>query len=195
MRMSSKDLELLLKSKSNKSESQSLSKNKRTYYDRLEDAIRDGFDFKDDKISINEKSMVLVFNRVCLLSHNDILRIQFKRMYRYISLWKKRVINLVDTVDLKEWEKNKVKKIKIEFLYITNNKQYLDYDSTVGAVKFIIDGLTKSSAIFDDSLEFIPVILSRQQKTQGDNSLIVVLTPIEEEEYEKYFSEEFKKLL
>jgi len=193
--MSSKDLELLLKSKSNKSESQSLSKNKRTYYDRLEDAIRDGFDFKDDKISINEKSMVLVFNRVCLLSHNDILRIQFKRMYRYISLWKKRVINLVDTVDLKEWEKNKVKKIKIEFLYITNNKQYLDYDSTVGAVKFIIDGLTKSSAIFDDSLEFIPVILSRQQKTQGDNSLIVVLTPIEEEEYEKYFSEEFKKLL
>jgi hypothetical protein len=184
MKMSEKDLNSLMKPSKKKA---------RTYYDRLDEAVTTGFNFKNDSIVLNENSMVLNFSGVYLLSHNDILRIQFKKMYRYISLWKERVGNLIEDVSLKEWEKNKIKKIKIEFLYTTQNKQCLDYDSTVGAVKFVIDGLTESSVIFDDSIEFIPVVLSRQKKTRGENALMVVLTPIEEEEYENYFSEEFKK--
>ena len=186
MKMSEKDFKSLSKGKKKKP---------RTCYDRLNEAVKTGFDFKNDKIILSEKSIVLNFKGVALLSHNDILRIKFDVMYRYIKLWKERVAYLVEQVSLNEWEKNKVKKLKIEFLYTTKNKQCLDYDSTIGAVKFVIDGLTESSVIFDDSIEFVPVVLSRQKQTKEENSLIVVITPIEEQEYEKYFSEEFKKLV
>lgn len=199
MKISKKELNSLLKNKEkvkkNINNKNKIETKKRTYYDRLNDAIKFGFNFREDKITINNKSAILHFNNVYLLSHNDILRINFKMMYKYIKLWKERVAHLVNKVSLEEWQETKSKKIKIEFLYTTKNSQCLDYDSTVGAVKFIIDGLTESSVIFDDSIEFIPVVLSRQKRTEGNNSLTVVLTPITEEEYETYFSNEFKNIL
>lgn len=190
MKISQKDLNKLIKnSKSNKP-----NKVKRTYYDRLEEAIKTGFVYSKDEIEISSEYIIFKFNDVVFLSHNDILRIHFKRMYRYIKLWKDRVKELCKDKDFSKWDVNKNKPMKIEFLYNTKNNELLDYDSTVGAFKFILDGFTESGVIVDDSMEHVPIILSKQRKNKDNNSIYVVITPLNINEYNNYFSEEFKNI-
>ncbi len=170
-------------------------KTSRTYYDRLEDAVNYGFNFDKDSFIQKENSLILKFNDVYFLSHNDILRIHFKRLYRYIKLWKNRVIELSKKIDMTRWEKLKNKKLKIEFIYINNNNEFLDYDSTIASFKFILDGLTESKIILDDNQDNIPIILSKQIKSIDSNSIIVILTPLEDSDIDNYFSIEAKEII
>lgn len=170
-------------------------KTSRTYYDRLEDAVNYGFNFDKDSFIQKENSLILKFNDVYFLSHNDILRIHFKRLYRYIKLWKNRVIELSKKIDITKWEKIKNKKLKIEFIYINNNNEFLDYDSTIASFKFILDGLTESKIILDDNQDNIPIILSKQIKSIDSNSIIVILTPLEDSDIDNYFSIEAKEII
>jgi hypothetical protein len=162
---------------------------KRTYYDRLNDAVESGFSFKlDDFYKVNSK-LVFEFNDVALISLNDLLRINFKSCYKYIKLWKERVINIVD--------KNKIEnypfgddRVKIEFIIETKNNQTLDYDASIACTKFITDGLVKSKIIKDDSLKYLPMIISKQKKsTNGISSIKMVLSKITESELDSFFSE------
>jgi len=189
MKISKSDLNKIIKnSKNNKVKVQ------RTYYDRLEEAIKTGFVFSKDEIEISSKSIVFKFNDVVFLSHNDILRIHFKRMYRYIKLWKDRVKELCKDRDFSEWEFNKNSPMKIEFLYNTKNNEFLDYDSTIGSFKFILDGFTENGIIVDDSMDYVPIILSKQRKNKNKNSIYVVITPLDLKDYENYFSEKFNNI-
>ncbi len=189
MKISKSDLNKIIKnSKNNKVKVQ------RTYYDRLEEAIKTGFVFSKDEIEISSKSIVFKFNDVVFLSHNDILRIHFKRMYRYIKLWKDRVKELCKDRDFSEWEINKNSPMKIEFLYNTKNNEFLDYDSTIGSFKFILDGFTENGIIVDDSMDYVPIILSKQRKNKNKNSIYVVITPLDLKDYENYFSEKFNNI-
>ena len=193
MKISQKDLNKIIKNKSTKNTK--LPKIKRDYYDRLEEAIKTGFVFSKDEIFINEKSVIIKFNDVVFLSHNDILRIHFKRMYRYIKLWKDRVKEICKEKDFSTWECNKKKPMKIEFMYNTKNNEFLDYDATIGAFKFILDGLTENGVIVDDSMDYVPIILSKQNKNKDNNSIYVVVTSLDMENYENYFSDEFKNII
>jgi hypothetical protein len=166
----------------------------RTYYNRLNEAIKTGFCFKSDKAYNTGEAIIFEFINVYLLSHNDILRIHYKKMYPYIKLWKERVKHISKEINIEELNKSEDYKLKIEILYITKNSNFLDYDSTIAASKYIIDGLTESNIIEDDSIEFIPIILSKQDKNKEENAIKIVITPITQEEYESYYSKEFKKM-
>ena len=170
-------------------------KQSRTYYDRLEDAINYGFNFDNDIFIQEEDSLILKFNDVYFLSHNDILRIHFKRLYKYIKLWKERVKSISKKIDINKWENVKNKLLKIEFIYVNNNNEFLDYDSTIASFKFILDGLTESKIIIDDNQDHVPIILSKQLKSKEKNSIIVIITVLNQEEINNYFSEESKKII
>lgn len=170
-------------------------KTARTYYDRLEDAINYGFNFDNDIIIQKEESLVIKFNNVYFLSHNDILRIHFKRLYKYIKLWKERVIYISKKIDTNLWEPIKNQPLKIEFIYLNNNNEFLDYDSTIASFKFILDGLTESKIIIDDNQQHIPIILSKQIKSKDNNGIILIITPLKEEEINNYFSNESKNIV
>lgn len=163
-------------------------KKSRTYYDRLEDAINFGFNFDKDIIKQDENSLIIEFNEVYFLSHNDILRIHFKRLYRYIKLWKERVINISKKIDKNNWDLIKINPLKIEFIYVNNNNEFLDYDSTIASFKFILDGLTESEIIIDDNQNHVPIILSRQLKSKDKNAIILVITPIQDIDINNFFS-------
>lgn len=186
MRIKSSELNSILKSKGEKNI-------KRTYYDRLKEAISTGFNFSNDSVVVSKDSIVIDFNEVYFLSHNDLLRIHFKSLYRYIKLWKDRVKYVFSNEDLSVWEESKKNKLKIEFLYVTKNNDYLDYDSTVGSFKFIMDGLTEAGIIIDDSMEYVPLVLSKQKKNNKKNSIKVVITVLKEEDYDKCFSDKFNE--
>lgn len=192
MRINQKELNKIIKNKN--TNNSKLNKPKRTYYDRLDEAIKTGFVFSNDEVKISSESIVFKFNDVVFLSHNDILRIHFKRMYKYIKLWKDRVKEICKDKDFSEWSINKDYPIKIEFLYNTKNNEFLDYDSTIGAFKFILDGFTENGVIMDDSMDYVPIILSKQRKNKKNNSIYVVITPLNLNEYENYFSKEFKNI-
>lgn len=196
MKINQKDLNKLIKNNTNliNNNNKTIKKVKRTYYDRLEDAIKTGFVFSNDEIIINKYSIIFKFNDVVFLSHNDILRIHFKRMYRYIKLWKERVKSICKDKDFSEWHEFQDKPMKIEFLYNTKNNEFLDYDSTIGAFKFILDGLTENKIIVDDSMNYVPIILSKQLKNKEKNSIYVVVSILDIEKYNDYFSDEFKNI-
>ncbi len=187
--ISSKDLKMILNKGKKKSPSGEQKKKARTYYDRLREAVESGFSHKKDISYIDEKSIVLEFNNVSILSHNDILRINFKQLYPYIKMWKERVKENIKKISEKEKEKFNSEKVKIEFLFKLKHKKFLDYDATVACSKFIIDGIVESGFLDDDTIEIVPVILTDQVKNSEDeSSILVVINEITESELLKYFS-------
>jgi hypothetical protein len=170
---------------------------KRTYYDRLNEAVETGFSYKKDVITHDNKNniCVLKFIDVALISHNDILRINFKVAYKYIKLWKDRVQNLVKNLDTPLPDCFNENKVIFEFLIKTNNSQTLDYDSSVACLKFIVDGVVKSKLIKDDSLDNIPLMLTKQKKVKNEpSSIYLVISTITDVEVESHFSDTFKLL-
>lgn len=186
--ISSKDLSIIL-NKRKKENSSYNNKKSRTYYDRLKDAVESGFSYKKDISYVDEKSIVLEFNNVSILSHNDILRINFKQLYPYIKMWKERVKNNISKITEDEILNFNSNKVKIEFLFKLKHKKFLDYDATVACSKFIIDGIVESGFLSDDTKDIVPVILTDQIKnSENENSIIVIINEISELELLKYFS-------
>ena len=124
-----------------------------------------------------------------MLSNNDMLRIHYKKSYKYRELWKERIISLVN--------ENKLKKIKdpvlIEALYIKRNNKTLDYDSSISCLKYIIDGFVKSGILEDDCISIVPYILTKTivDKSQKFDSIILSIKEIDE--HFNPHSEEFNK--
>ena len=173
-------------------------KKKRTYYDRLNDAVETGFSFKEDEIHVDleKEECFIKFKNTVLINHNDLLRIKFNVAYKYIKLWKERVVNVVKKLDDSQMKIFLNNPVKIEILIETKNAMTLDYDASIGSSKFIIDGLVKSKILEDDTKEHIPLILTSQKKSKVNiSSIYIIIKPIKEYELRKYFSDSFNKLI
>jgi hypothetical protein len=168
----------------------------RTGYDRLKDAVEFGFSFKKDLISISEDECIIKLEDISLLSHNDILRINFKILYTYISLWKERIASITSKLSEKEKETFHSSPVKIEFLLETNKSHTLDYDASIACIKFIVDGLVESKLLKDDTIQYIPLMLTEQIKDKSKpNSIYLIINKTSKEEIYKLYSPSFNKIL
>lgn len=171
-------------------------KKQRTAFDRLEDAIKTmKSDGSRDKILFNEdySACILEFNNIAFLSNNDLLRIDNRYLYKFKISWNNRIENLLKGVDLSNWQETKKGKILIEFLYKTKNAQVYDPDAISSAFKSTLDGIVNVGILADDKVENVPLIIPRQEKTKNENSLIIVLSKLDN--VEKYYTDNFKNVL
>lgn len=179
-----------------KTKSSNTLKKTRTYYDRLNDAISSGFSFKKDEYKFENETLIFSFLDVAILSHNDILRINFKKLYPYIKLWKERVKNTASKIPESQSDYFLNKEVKIEFLFKTKTEKKLDYDSSVACSKFIIDGLVESNILIDDVVDIVPLILTKQIKNKiKENTIIVIISEVNQLYMENLFSETLKNNL
>ncbi len=164
---------------------------KRTYYDRFEDAIKYGFSFDKDIFYKKDNAYFFEFNNVTVLSLNDLFRINYKKSYTYRELWKERVDNLVSNNKLELLNSP----VSIEILYKNKTQKSLDYDASIGVLKFIIDGFVKSKLINDDDQKNVPMILTKtiNNKEYDFNSLIVVIQEIDS--IDGFYTDNFNNLI
>lgn len=175
-------------------------KKTRNSFDRLNDAIDImNSDNSRDRIYFNNdySACIIEFNNIALLSNNDLLRIDNRYIYKFKMCWHDRVVNLLNGVDLKEWENTKKNPILIEFLYKTKNAQVYDPDSISSAFKSTLDGIVKAGLLVDDKIDNVPLIIPRQEKTKNENSLIIVLSKLDNIDrfYSCYFKDVLKKFV
>lgn len=166
-------------------------KKQRSYYDRYNDAIEFGFNNSEDYFEKINKSFVFHFKNIIILSNNDMLRIHYKKSYKYRELWKERVISLIEKANIKKLKTP----ILVEALYIKNKNKALDYDSSVSCLKYILDGLVKSGIINDDNLKHIPHIMTKTiiNNNEKYDSIIISIKEIDEN-YNPY-SKEFNQII
>lgn len=164
---------------------------KRTYYDRLNEAVKTGFPLGKDTLIEKENSIIYKFHDVVLISNNDLLRIKFNLCTKYKNLWKERVENLSKRIENKDIFKNK--KVKIEYLLETNKSVTLDYDSAISSTKFITDGFVNSGLLIDDNLNYVPLILSNQKKVKKNevSKLYAIITVVDDEYLKSLYSDDF----
>lgn len=145
-----------------------------------------------DTINVTKDKVIINIKNIKLLSNNDMLRIDNRKLTRYKNQCKDRIKNLVNKIDINEWQNNsKNKKIKLEYIYAPSHGKKMDtIDGISGAFKYLIDGLTLSNLIIDDSDEYLPVAISKQFK--GSNEIFILLTLIDN--IDNYYSPEFKRL-
>jgi len=175
-------------------------KKTRNSFDRLNDAIDImNSDNSRDRIYFNNdySACIIEFNNIALLSNNDLLRIDNRYIYKFKMCWHDRVVNLLNGVDLKNWEETKKSQILIEFLYKTKNAQVYDPDSISSAFKSTLDGIVKAGLLVDDKIDNVPLIIPRQEKTKNENSLIIVLSKLDNIDrfYSNYFKDVLKKFV
>lgn len=171
-------------------------KKQRSAFDRLEDAVSImKSDNSRDKILFNQdySACILEFNNIAFLSNNDLLRIDNRYLYKFKMSWNNRIEKLLKGVDLSNWEETKKGKILIEFLYKTKNAQVYDPDAISSAFKSTLDGIVNVGILEDDKVENVPLIIPRQEKTKNENSLIVVLSKLDN--VEKYYTANFNNVL
>lgn len=175
-------------------------KKTRNSFDRLNDAIDImNSDNSRDRIYFNNdySACIIEFNNIALLSNNDLLRIDNRYIYKFKMCWHDRVVKLLNGVDLKNWEETKKSQILIEFLYKTKNAQVYDPDSISSAFKSTLDGIVKAGLLVDDKIDNVPLIIPRQEKTKNENSLIIVLSKLDNIDrfYSNYFKDVLKKFV
>jgi hypothetical protein len=147
---------------------------------------------EEDSIVISNDKIIINLKSIKLLSNNDLLRIDNRKLTKYKNQCKDRIKNLVNYNAIKKWkESSENKKIKLEYIYAPSHGKKMDtVDGITGAFKYLIDGLTLSGLIKDDSDEYLPVALPKQFK--GNNEIYILLTLIEN--IDDYYSKEFKDL-
>lgn len=158
------------------------------------DFVLNNFNNKNnDYAYYNKNQFVIVLKNIRLITNNDLLRIDSRKITPYKKYCKERISNSIKDIDIKEWQENtKNKKLKLEYIYMPSHGKKMDnIDGIVGAFKFLIDGLTLSKIIKDDSEKYIPLAFPKQKK--GNDEIYILLT-IENNE-EKYYSKEFKNLI
>lgn len=141
----------------------------------------------------DENQFVIHLKNIRLLTNNDLLRIDSRKITPYKNMCKERIKNVVKKIDLKNWqEKTKDKKLKLEYIYAPDHNKKMDnIDGIMGAFKFLVDGLTISNIIKDDNEDIIPFAFPKQKK--GNNEIVILLTI--EENKDKYYSEKFKNFI
>ena len=171
-------------------------KTTRTSEDRFNDAIDTmNNEGPNDKIYFNTEYSVCIleFQNIAFISNNDLLRLDNRDIYKLKMGWHTRIKSLVSHVDLSKWEIMKSKKILIEFLYKTKNAQMYDPDAISSAFKFTLDGLVHAGLLIDDSLDNVPMIIPRQEKTKIENSLYIVLSACPE--IDNFYTDAFKMVV
>jgi len=174
-------------------------KKKRTSIDRLKDATAILNQYpNDDKIFISGDSMILHFDDIALISNNDLLRIDNREIYAFKKAWHERVAHLLKGIDLSDWKTKEIP-VVIEFLYMTKNAKTYDPDSIVSAFKSTLDGLVCANVLNDDTVENIPLIIPRQEKSKlcplrnrKINRLTIVISPALD--ITRFYSSAFKKI-
>lgn len=169
---------------------------KRTAFDRLNDAVKImNSDNSRDKIFFNEdfSACIIEFHNIAFLSNNDLLRIDNRHLYKFKMSWNERLSSLLNNLDISNWNESKKGKILIEFLYKTKNSQIYDPDSIISAFKSTLDGIVNVGLLEDDKVENVPLIIPRQEKTKNENSLIVVMSRLNN--VEKYYTDNFNNVL
>lgn len=147
---------------------------------------------KYDNIDIYDNKIIINLKNIKLLSNNDLLRIDNRKLTKYKNQCKDRIKNLVKQEEINIWKNSsKNKKIKLEYIYAPSHGKKMDtVDGITGAFKYLIDGLTLSKLIKDDSDEYLPVALPKQFK--GNNEIYILLTLIDN--IDDYYSPEFKEI-
>jgi len=121
-----------------------------------------------------EQSLKLTFNGAATLSHNKILRVEFRLLHSYHKSWYSRVKSLV--------EKNK--NLVTDWLNLVGESRLLleglevrptaerDTDSVSGAIKAIVDGLNHAELFKDDDQKHLFVMPLLQAR--GDSETVTV---------------------
>lgn len=148
-----------------------------------------------DVVYFNENFDICIIKlyNVAFLSYNDLLRLDNRSIYPFKMAWHKRLADLFKTVDMDEWIKNNSDEKVIEFIYKTKNGQTYDADSIASAFKSTLDGLVDVKILADDKESNLPLIIPRQEKAKGENSLFIVISCAGD--INRYYSETFKKVL
>lgn len=165
-----------------------------TPFDRLQKAIKimkeNG---KNDQLIFNKekKIIILKIENMKILSNNDLLRNDNRKIMTYKKLWHKRIKELTSKYDLSEWESFKKLPLILECLYETRSGKFMDPDAITASFKSPLDGLVESGIIFDDKIKNIPLIIPVQQKNKENrDDLTMVLSPAED--IQKYYTNFFK---
>lgn len=191
LKLSGKDLEKL-----GNIEGLNEKKKKRTSFCRLKDAIETmNKSSEKDRVYFNTDYTVCIleFQDIAFLSYNDLLRLHNKDLYKFKMGWHDRIAKLLHDLNLEKWESMKKEPILVEFLYRTKNAQIYDPDAIVSAFKSALDGLVHAGLLEDDKVENVPLIIPKQEKTKGTNSLYIVLSKMPN--IEEFYSDTFKMVI
>jgi hypothetical protein len=174
-----------------------IQKKPRNSYDRLESSIEIiNNNGKNDKISIDDDSKfcVIYFENINLLSYNDLLRLDNRKIFKLKKAWHKRIKKLTENISLKHWDNSRG--FILEFLYKPKHGLFLDADAITASLKATIDGLVHSSLLKDDNNNFVELIIPRQEKqdvSKKYSELSIVISPVDS--LSKIYSENFKKII
>jgi len=168
-----------------------------TPFDRLQKAISTmEFSEKEDKLcfDIKNETCALILKDIKLLSNNDLLRNDNRKIIKYKKLWHQRIYNLVSKNYNKDWDNIKKNKIILECLYKPSHGRFMDPDAIAAAFKSPLDGLVESGLLIDDKIKQLPLIIPRQEKNvEKRDDLIMVLTSINN--VDAYYTSFFKSFI
>lgn len=179
-----------------KIEGKEVKKKTRNAYDRLHDAVKImNKENPNDRLLFNNDYTVcfIELKDIYFLSNNDLLRMDNREIYKFKMSWHNRIHNLIKDSDISGWEETKKSPLLIEFLYKSKNAQLYDPDAVCAAFKSPLDGLVKSGLIRDDTINEVPLIIPRQEKTKGINELYIVLSPMPD--IKKYYTDVFQSVI
>ena len=141
----------------------------------------------------NNDICVIKLHKVAFISYNDLLRLDNRGIYPFKMSWHKRLSDLFETVDMSEWMKSNCEPKLIEFIYKTKNAQTYDADAISSAFKFTLDGIVEVGLLGDDNQKNLPLIIPRQERAKGENSLSIVISNIGD--INRFYSETFKSVI
>jgi hypothetical protein len=168
----------------------------RTPADRFQDVLAfNKVNTFSDKISFQDNFCLIELNHIKLLSNNDVLRIDNRKLTSYKNQCKNRIKNLVNKKDNKyiKWLKFiENRPVKLEYIYAPQHGRKMDTtDGITGAFKYLVDGLVISGLLKDDTDDHIPFIIPKQFK--GNDQIFILMTLIDN--IEQYYSQELKSLI
>jgi len=166
-------------------------------FDRLKNAICIMENSKkDDEIyfNIKEKFCILILKDIKLISNNDLLRNDNRKVNKFKKLWHQRIVNIVKDNYIKDWDNFKSEKMILECLYKPSHGKFMDPDAISAAFKSPLDGLVEAGLLVDDKPKYLPLIIPRQEKNnEKRDDLIMVLTSIDD--INKYYTNTFKNFI
>ena len=162
-----------------------------TPFDRLVNAINImSENGDDDEIEMLGESCILRLRNIKLLSNNDSLRNDNRKLAKFKKLWHKRIAELVKKVDLSSWDNKKP--MILEFLYLSHRNKLMDADGIVAAIKSPLDGLVGAGLLFDDEQEYLKLIIPMQKKNKKKYDELVLVLSVTEN-IQKYYTKLFIK--
>lgn len=151
---------------------------------------------KEDEIyfDLKNNSCALILKDIKLISNNDLLRNDNRKINKFKKLWHQRIVDLVEKNYLNEWDNIKENKIILECLYKPSHGRFMDPDAVAAAFKAPLDGLVESGLLIDDKIKHLPLIIPKQEKNnEKRDDLIMVLSSVNN--IEKYYTSFFKNFI